>query len=262
MARPLYLVLGSIGGSAECKGHALGEFWRLEKEVGGKAAFRQTDTEGGETFLFSSAGRWWVGPALGAPESRCWLRCPAKGTSEPPASGWSFYCRCNSEGGFWRDDATLEVRPGRLVPCREVSVAATGEAALRLSGCLGIFLPTERWSQGRPIYQRGQGADQHLLLVGDSKTVWSIRSEVNSPFSFLLSGRATLSPGQMEAAGSDRFGVARWRWRGNGGWEQGDVAVTALAGNLDVSSLDCSQDGRRTDLVKQRKLWQWWQVWW
>ena len=262
MERPLYLVLGSTGGSAECKGHALGEFWRLEKEVGGGAAFRQTDTEGGETFLFTAGGEWWVGPALAAPESRCWLRSPGTGY-EPPTSGWRFYCRCNSEG--WKADTSLEVRPGRLVPCREVSVAATGEAASRLSGCLGVFLPTERWSQGRPIYQRGEGANQHLLLVGEAKTVWSIRTEVNSPFSFLLSGRATLSPGQLEAAGSDRFGVARWRWRGLGGWQQGDVAVTALSGNLDVSSpqAGCSQDGRPSSvLVKQRKLWQWWQVWW
>ena len=53
MESPPYLVLGSTGGAAECKGHALGEFWRLEKELGGGAAFRQTDTEGGETFLYT-----------------------------------------------------------------------------------------------------------------------------------------------------------------------------------------------------------------
>ena len=262
MAKPPYLVLGSTGGAAECKGHALGEFWRLDKEHNGGAAFRQTDTEGGETFLFRAADHWWVGPALGAPETRCWLRSPGT-TCEPPTSGWSFYCRCDSSG--WRDDPSLEVRPGRLVPCREVSVAASGEAASRLSGCLGVFLPTERWSQGRPIYQRGEGTDQHLLLVGEAKTVWSIRTDVNSPFSLLLSGRATLNPGQLEAAGSERFGVARWRWRGSDGWQQGDVSITALAGNLDVSCPSCSQDGDRQSgsaAVKQRKLWQWWQIWW
>lgn len=251
-----YLVLSSTSGAAECRGHALGEFWRLEAEAAGRAAYRQTDTEGGESFLFWRAGKWWVGPAVGAGEARCWLR--GGGAPWPPPPGaWSHRCRCAAPA--WRPDATLGARAGSLTPCREVTVAVAGEAASRLASSTGTFLPTKRWSQGRPIYQLGQDG-QCLLLVGPGKTVWSVRTSVDAVSSLLLSGRATDSPGQPEAAASARFGVTRWRCRAGGGWQEEDVVVTAVQGEPGEESL--GQPGCRRVLVKQRKLWQWWQVWW
>ena len=255
MAAPAYLVLSSTSGAAECRGHALGEFWRLEVEAAGRPAYRQTDTEGGESFLFWRAGRWWVGPVVGAGEGRCWLRggaapCP------PPPGAWSHYCRCAAPA--WRPDATLGARAGRLTPCREVTVATVGGAPSHLAGSTGTFLPTERWSQGRPVYQLGQDG-QRLLLVGPGKTVWSVRTSVDAASSLLLSGRATDSPGQPEAAASARFGVTRWRCRGVGGWEEVDVVVTAVQGE---PGEERPGQAACRGLVKQRKLWEWWEGWW
>ena len=48
-------------------------------------------------------------------------------TQDPPADNWEYLCTL----GGWRADPSLLVRGGRLEPCREVKVTATGDGVTR-----------------------------------------------------------------------------------------------------------------------------------
>ena len=140
----LSVVLESTGGAAEHIG-GLGEF-QLQGSYGGRPSYLQRDVEGSKkTFLYYESDAWYVSPTLGGTAAWLWN---SQDTQDPPADKWNY-----SNSGF-HADPSLVLRGGPLEPCREVKVAATGEVRRLKGDCLGSYLPTGRWSQGRPVYRQ------------------------------------------------------------------------------------------------------------
>ena len=140
------MVLESTGGAAEYTGGRLGEF-QLQGSYGGRPNYLQRNEEGRkETFLYYESGAWYVSSTLGA--TVAWLK-NSQDTQDPPADNWNY-----AKLGSFHTDPSLVLRGGRLEPCREVKVTATGEARRLQGDCLGSYLPTGRWSQGRPVYRQ------------------------------------------------------------------------------------------------------------
>ena len=142
----LSVVLEFTRGAAEWVGSRLGEF-QLQGSYGGRPNYLQRDEEGRkETFLYYESGAWYVSPTLGGTTAWLWN---SQDTQYPPVNIWKYW-----HGSAWHADPSLVLRGGPLEPCREVKVAATGEARRLQGNSLGSYLPTGKWSEGRPVYRQ------------------------------------------------------------------------------------------------------------
>ena len=82
-----------------------------------------------------------------------WVKCPASRTARPPEQGWLCWT-----GKAWAPELTMRAGPPGPA-CRTVTLTATGPAAVRRPGFLGVFHLLEGvWSSGRPV-----GATLHAL---------------------------------------------------------------------------------------------------
>ena len=220
-------MLSSTAGAAEWQGDRLGEYVE-EGTSGGRVYYRQRDDTGKEdTFLYYNGAcgdekRWLVGRELG----ECYglgLRNPAD-TATPPESGWQYY------GDEWQsDDRSLGLEWGGLEPCRRVEVAARGEAAKKHKSKLGSYSATGRWLEGRPVYEKTEGATRHLRMA-EGRTDWQVSSRLVGTGASLESGRGTLSPGDPAAGASVRSGVEGWRYWDGGEWQDSRGLVTVTCG--------------------------------
>ena len=109
--------------------------------------------------------------------------------------GWLKNTRTNNEGlpenGHWQywdsskkslqDDRMLTVSRGPLPPLpRLFKVTATGAAADKWPGCLGVFTRTQRWWAGRPVYTNffgflHHGRHDNGWVIGDTLGYTALR---------------------------------------------------------------------------------------
>ena len=219
-------MLSSTAGAAEYQGAKLGEY-RREGEWGGRGYWRQRSDVGEEEhFLHYDMDKYggsWVVTAgeLGGEDYMRNL-----GDSElPPETGWEYH-------GDGSSDSSLSLAYGPLVPCAGVTVVMDKlEDGWFEDNLQGVYRPTGQWSEGRPVYRGEEGYMAHLV-VAEGESAWSIRETGTetglwiSSGAWMTSGRATSSPGDPRAAGSQSEGSARWRYVVVDGWKEGDITLT------------------------------------
>ena len=68
-----------------------------------------------------------------------------------------------------------------------------------------------RWSEGRPVYKKAEG-ETRFLLVKEGRTEWYVSGSITGDDNYLVSGRATNTPGSPWAGPSVREGTTSWRY--------------------------------------------------
>jgi len=229
------IVLSSTGTVAECQGSALGEFVKtgVHEE---KPYYRQRDPR--DLFLFYALGNstlnstgntngWYVGPVLGDPGNSDVSLFSGRDTPSPPGDQWQFY---DQDQETWREvDNSFTLEYTFLAPCQ----------SLRVSGYLGrsdwlkigpesygeYRLEAERWSYGRPVYQKISGTPQELLIA---KGTWQIRRSWGEKRTNIRSGKGTNNPSWRHAGPSALDDTQNWFYLDIGGLVSGDIRVDCL----------------------------------
>ena len=149
------VVISSAGGAAQHLGGLLGQYENDED----KGFYVQTSTEQSNkmfeaVYLYREKDdKWWVGHTPG--QKTGWLHNP-RPSKTPPTIGWQYW---DDGGKSWKVDLTLTVSYGPLP--RQFTVTATGAAAVKWQGILGVFTRTEMWWNGRQVYVNRQGQFLH-----------------------------------------------------------------------------------------------------
>ena len=214
------VVISSTGAAAEYPGNTLGQYVEGGRS-GGRIFFIQKDTTGSKQYYLyyqPEDKAWYVNAEVGWVGGG-YLR-NSDTSQQPPRTGWEW----RVEGEWSADDPSLEVVPGVVRPCGVVTVRGEGEVERKGGEYLGEYLATEDWSEGRPVYM--MDGEKRYLLVKEGTTNWFVSNTVDGTTSYLLSGRATVSPGHPEAGPSKRWGYAGWRYNVGLQWVDGHITVT------------------------------------
>ena len=218
------IVLGSTGEAAEYRGAFLGEFVEQEQEHNGRPSYRQRNTESGqEIFLRFNQNAWRVSRFLRKTTPPIKNR---NNTDIPPTTGWEYL----SNDKKWKsDDNTLALEFSSLSPCQVIQVEADEEVRKYIGQQMGNYShQEERWSSGKPVYQKTNSEQKWYLLVPDLTTIWVIRSNTTDKRARKLveSGRATNLPTDAEAGSRPSDGVSQWRyWDGND-YKEGNISIS------------------------------------
>ena len=245
------IVLSSTGTVAEYQGSALGEFVKTGEHEE-KPYYRQRDPR--DLFLFYALGNstlnstgntngWYVGPVLGDSGNSDNSLFSGRDTPSPPGDQWQFY---DQDEETWREvDNSFTLEYTFLAPCQ----------SLRVSGYLGrsdwlkigpesygeyrspfcyhldkhdLFfnrLEAERWSYGRPVYQKISGTPQELLIA---KGTWQIRRSTGEKRTNIRSGKGTNNPSWRHAGPSALDDTQNWFYLDIGGLVSGDIRVDCV----------------------------------
>ena len=172
---PLRVVLSSSGRTAQHQRGMLGQYdYDVER-----GHYVQTSTEG-ESELYSPVymypdtdHKWWVGPCPGAKAG--WLHNPAPSKKLPEfltESDWQCWVAPDK---MWTGDPYLTIFPGPLSDLSPAyTVTASGDAARRLPAALGMFTMTQRWWNGRPVFENNKG----WFLHHGQSVGWMIGSKI------------------------------------------------------------------------------------
>ena len=170
-------------------GQGLGEY-KLEESYNGRPFYIQRDTVNTKTFylFFYNDGEnhgWYVGFLLGRPWG---LFYNPRNSTSVPGNGWR---ASNGTSFVYEPSVTFGV--GNIEPCKEVRVSAVKgkQDAVR---SVGVYQPTGRWSNGRPVYQQRE-EPRLYLLVAESRSTWSTRTSPQSLLAWMDSNRTKNSPG-------------------------------------------------------------------
>ena len=150
--------------------------------------------------------KWWVSDEPGKKSG--WLYNPLSGKT-PPSSGW----KTNLMDDGWNDDTSVTVTNGSLPHlASQFMVSASGAAAEWLPS-LGLFNRTERWLNGRPVYDNMDG---WLLYHGSGGDGWMIGKQFRS--GSLKGSRAHHSPASE----------GNWTYWDYWVWKPASVTVTEI----------------------------------
>ena len=128
---------------------------------------------------------------------------------KPPSSGW----KTNLMDDGWNDDTTVTVTNGSLPHLvSQFMVSASGAAAEWLPS-LGLFNRTERWLNGRPVYDNMDG---WLLYHGSGGDGWMIGKQFR--YGSLKGSRAHHSPASE----------GNWTYWDYWVWKPASVTVTEI----------------------------------
>ena len=245
------LVLSSTGPVAEYQGSALGEFVKTGDHEE-KPYYRQRGQI--DLFLFYALGNstlnstgntngWYVGPVLGDSGNSDNSLFSGRDSPSPPGDQWQF---SDQDEETWREvDNSFTLEYTFLAPCQ----------SLRVSGYLGrsdwlkigpesygeyrspfcyhldkhdLFfnrLEAERWSYGRPVYQKISGRPQELLIA---KGTWQIRRSTGEKRTNIRSSKGTNNPSWRHAGPSALDDTQNWFYLDIGGLVSGDIRVDCV----------------------------------
>lgn len=170
---PDTLHVTSSGLSAEYQGDRLGVY----KKAGtyrGCPYYKQEDTQrsdGKENVMYRSKKEGWViGPCLGGSVG---LKHWSKTAECVPLTGWSWW-----GGSYFVDDPDLRISPDQPPACGEITISASGDAAVMQPECIGVYTPTQMFSAGRQVFQHQ--TQERYLLVRPGYRQWSVQHGVKS----------------------------------------------------------------------------------
>ena len=139
-------------------------------------------------------------------------------TESVPLSGWS-----SSVDGKYRDDPHLRISPDLAPACGEITITASGEAAVKRPACVGVYTPTLMFSSGRRVFKHQ--TQERYLLVPSGIVDWGVKESVESEGAVMSSGCApSMCPADPRAGTSERFGRTSWQYW-DGEWRHGDITV-------------------------------------
>ena len=140
------VVISSIGEAAKHHGDVFGLY---KYDENGYYIQKDTKTENRQFLYQTKDDMWMVGRIPFALKGVLCNRNPSKTV---PRSGWEY------TGEGWHDDPALSVTPGPLPPlARQFTVTAYGHVSEKCSNCLGVYTDTEKWRNGRPVFENAHG---------------------------------------------------------------------------------------------------------
>ena len=214
------ILVTSAGPSAEHQGDMLG----LYKDAGTHNNchyYKQVDTERTdrkEPVIYRSKegeGGWVIGPGLdGATRLK-----NESNTESVPLSGWS--CRTSYD----IDDPYLRITPDLPPACGEITITASGDAAVKQPTCVGVYTPTLMFSAGRRVFKHQ--TQERYLLVPPGYDEWGVRERVETEGAKIASCCApSMCPADPRAGSSRPLDRTSWVFKDQtGDWIQGNIKV-------------------------------------
>ena len=216
------LLVTSAGPSAEHQGPRLGVY----KKAGTHnncPYYKQVDTvrtDGKEVVIYrNKKGGWAMGTGLDGTTS---LE-NASNIESVPLTGWTCWDGDNKKD---RDDPHLRISPDQPPACGEITITASGDAAVKQPECVGVYTPTQMFSAGRPVFKHQ--TQQGYLLVTPGTPCWSVQDSVESKGARkrMRSGCApSMCPADPRARTSEWRGHTSWKYYGYRDWRHGDITV-------------------------------------
>ena len=125
-------------------------------------------------------GDWVIGPGLGGTRA---LENASK-TESVPLTGWMFF-----DGDKIRDDPELKISPDQPPACGEITISASGDAAVEQSECVGVYTPTQMFSAGRRVFKH-QTQERYLYVrpLAFNFTGWKVKSTDGAKEARLVQG--------------------------------------------------------------------------
>ena len=152
------LVISSTGPGADSGwGDYMGQY-QCDGRLNGAPYYVQTGKwyasnpyQGDRHYLYRDPSKAWrAGTRLGPLDEYCVFYHPPTTEDTPPLAGWQYY----DEDGELHDDPSLVITIGSLSIPRSIRIQSTGGVAAINPDCLGTFIPTKRWSLGRPVFSQ------------------------------------------------------------------------------------------------------------
>ena len=136
-----------------------------------------------------------------------------------PLTGWMFLGKDKE----YEKEQDLKISSELHLPCSEIIIEATGDAAIKHQTSLGTYLPTVMYNAGRRVFKHK--TEELYLLVHSDTSAWSVQRNVQSKSSFLHGGRApSMCPADTRAQVCGKTGVQLWRYS-DGGWKHGEIKI-------------------------------------
>ena len=109
-------------------------------------------------------------------------------------------------------------------PCGDITIEATGDAAVQQPGCLGIYTPTQMFSAGRRVFKHE--SQERYLLVPAAWVEWYVQDSVDSEGTYMESGCApSMCPADTRARTRERSGWTSWSYSDGRVWRNADITV-------------------------------------
>ena len=172
---PLKVVLSSSGVTAQHQRGVLGQY---DYDVV-RGHYVQTSTERESehykaVYMYPDSNlMWWVGPSPGAQAG--WLHNPTPSETLPEFMAENDWQCWNNSDRSWTVDPFLTIFPGCLSDLSPgYRVSATRDAARSWPAALGAFRMTQRWWNGRPVFENNKG----WFLHHGQSVGWMIGSKI------------------------------------------------------------------------------------
>ena len=158
MKTHLSVVISSTGKAALRQRGMLGQY----EYDGDNGYYVQTSTEGDSehytpVYLYPDEDdKWWVGPS---PDRKAgWLHNPTKSKTLPKFQSDNDWLCWDDTAKTWLLDPSLNIIPGPLsFLSMKYIVTGLGDVARRWPSALGVFTRTQRWWNGRPVFENSKG---------------------------------------------------------------------------------------------------------
>ena len=212
-----YILVTSAGPSAEHHGDRLGLF-REEGTHNNSPYFRQLNylrRDKKNIFFYRCTDRGWrIGLGL---DGAIGLK-NQNSTASIPRSGWTCL-----KGGKYVEDPHVRITADLPPTCGDITIAVTGDAAVKRHECLGVYNPTQMFSMGRKVFKHE--SQERYLLVPAGYANWGVRESVDSGGWLMDSSCApSMCPADTRARTSERTGRTSWVYS-DGGWKHGDITL-------------------------------------
>ena len=128
-----------------------------------------------------------------------------------------------------RDDPHLRISPNLPSTCVEITITASGDAAVKWPACVGVYtLCVGVFSAGRRVFRHK--TQERYLLVPPGYDEWGVRESVERSGAEIASCCApTMCPADPRAGRSDWSNRTSWVYRDGDKktemWKQGDITV-------------------------------------
>lgn len=162
--------------------HCLGQYFYDPKHD----CYKQHHTEGGlHVYIYQVGKVWYAGWEPGQTEKYVRMKNETGGETVP-RTGWQY-----EEGDKWVEDKSIEITPGLMKPCEEVTFIGEGKVVTKHPDYLGTFTRTDEWYCGRPILMNNKG--KYLYCFGD----WKVCGKIGY-LSDIRSSTAPLCPADIK----------------------------------------------------------------
>ena len=103
------------------------------------------------------------------------------------------------------DDPHLMISPDKPRACGEITISASGAAAVTQPECVGAYTPTQMFSEGRQVFKH-KTEERYLLVDGE----WNVRESVEWGTKMRSGSAPSMCPADPRARINEWLGQTSW----------------------------------------------------